>query len=135
MYGLQAFPKIQTKYFVDFATLLGPIFYTWLLALLQPVIVYSAVYEKANRLRVMMAVHGLSDRAYWSIQFIYWFVLYCVFMLILAVFGVILQLSFFTKTQASIQVCCLFACTRTHSVMVLYVCLSVLLITTPILCC
>lgn len=104
MYGLQAFPKVQTEYFVDFATLLGPIFYTWLLALLQPVIVYSAVYEKANRLRVMMAVHGLSDRAYWSIQYVYWFALYCVFMLILAVFGVILRLSFFTKTQASLQV-------------------------------
>ncbi len=108
--GLQAFPKIQTKFFVDFASLLGPIFYTWLLALLQPVIVYSAVYEKANRLRVMMAVHGLSDRAYWSIQFIYWFVLYLVFMIILFVFGIILKLSFFVKTAKIVQVCCGFCC-------------------------
>jgi len=52
----------------DFGSLLGPLFFSWLLQLLLPVMLYQLVYEKEKRLRTMMKMHGLGDVAYWTIQ-------------------------------------------------------------------
>jgi hypothetical protein len=39
----------SNKLTLDFGSLLGPIFYTWLLQLLLPVMLVSLVYEKERR--------------------------------------------------------------------------------------
>ncbi|EFH41012.1 hypothetical protein ARALYDRAFT_496340 [Arabidopsis lyrata subsp. lyrata] len=75
-------PKHQTKYHLDIASLLGPLFFTWVVLLLFPVILTSLVYEKQERLRIIMKMHGLGDviglRYFrlndYSIQFVFYFI-------------------------------------------------------------
>ncbi|WZY72420.1 hypothetical protein YC2023_004660 [Brassica napus] len=54
-------PKHATRLNTDIASLLGPLFFTWVVLLLFPVILTSLVYEKQERLRIMMKMHGLGD--------------------------------------------------------------------------
>jgi hypothetical protein len=53
---------------IDFSSLLGPLFFCWLLQLLLPSMLNQLVYEKERRLRSIMKMHGLGDAAYWTIQ-------------------------------------------------------------------
>ena len=53
---------------LDFSSLLGPLFFSWLLQLLLPMMLNNLVYEKEKRLRTIMKMHGLGDAAYWAIQ-------------------------------------------------------------------
>ena len=53
---------------LDFSSLLGPLFFSWLLQLLLPLMLNNLVYEKEKRLRTTMKMHGLGDAAYWAIQ-------------------------------------------------------------------
>ena len=41
-------PKPTTKSEIDFSSLLGPLFFMWVIELLFPVILSSLVYEKQN---------------------------------------------------------------------------------------
>lgn len=56
-------PKEATRLQIDFSSLLGPLFFEWLMQLLLPVFVFSQVHEKEQSLRVMMKVQGLPDRS------------------------------------------------------------------------
>ncbi|KAK4350510.1 hypothetical protein RND71_029823 [Anisodus tanguticus] len=54
-------PKPETELTLDFASLLGPLFFTWVVSQLFPVILIAQVYEKQQKLRIMMKMHGLGD--------------------------------------------------------------------------
>ncbi|KAH0934891.1 hypothetical protein HID58_012008 [Brassica napus] len=73
-------PKHATRFNTDIASLLGPLFFTWVVLLLFPVILTSLVYEKQERLRIIMKMHGLGDGLKYfrlnsySIQFVFYFI-------------------------------------------------------------
>ena len=55
-------PKGESALELDFSSLLGPLFFEWLMQLLLPVFVFTLVHEKEHSLRVMMKMQGLPDR-------------------------------------------------------------------------
>ena len=58
-----------------------------ILLLLQFIIVSAIVYEKANRLRLITKMMGLSPMVYWFTNYVFYFTLYCVIITLLFVFG------------------------------------------------
>ena len=59
--GVGAMPKAASRLSLDFSSLLGTLFFMWLLQLLQPVFIYAIVREKELHLRLQMRMHGLTD--------------------------------------------------------------------------
>jgi ABC-type Na+ transport system ATPase subunit NatA len=72
---------------LDVGALLGPLFYTWLSQMLLPVMVGTLVYEKERQLRTMMRLHGLGDGPYLAVNYLYYFALHLVFLLLMYAFG------------------------------------------------
>nr|XP_018684862.1 PREDICTED: ABC transporter A family member 7-like [Musa acuminata subsp. malaccensis] len=97
-------PKTGTDRRFDFSSLLGPLFFTWIIELLFPVILTYVVYERQQKLRIMMKMHGLKDGPYWFISYIYFFSLSSVYMICFVIFGSIIGLKFFRLNDYSIQV-------------------------------
>ncbi|XLU57881.1 hypothetical protein S245_052529 [Arachis hypogaea] len=96
-------PKPETKIKFDLASLLGGLFFTWVVLQLFPVVLTSLVYEKQQKLRIMMKMHGLSDGPYWMISYGYFLALSVIYMLCFVLFGSGIGLKFFTKNDYSIQ--------------------------------
>ncbi|KAH7857513.1 hypothetical protein Vadar_013552 [Vaccinium darrowii] len=96
-------PKTATQLRLDFASLLGPLFFTWVILQLFPVILTSLVYEKQQNLRIMMKMHGLGDGPYWMISYAYFLALSLAYMLCFVIFGSVIGLKFFTLNDYSIQ--------------------------------
>eukprot|EP00887_Chlorella_sp_A99_P004767 scaffold4.g4767.t1 len=101
--GLMDVPKGGSELTLEFSSLLGPLFYTWLLQLLLPVMLVNLVYEKERRLRTMMKMHGLGDAAYWLIMYAWFFAAAYLYTWILIGIGSAIRLSFFTRTSYSFQ--------------------------------
>jgi hypothetical protein len=57
------------------------------------------VYEKENRLRMMMKMHGLGDGAYWIVMYGWFALLYVAYMLVFVFAGSIMGLNIFTKND------------------------------------
>ncbi|KAL3528350.1 hypothetical protein ACH5RR_007672 [Cinchona calisaya] len=96
-------PKPETLLRMDFSSLLGPLFFTWIIIQLFPVMLSSLVYEKQQRLRIMMKMHGLGDGPYWMISYAYFLLLSSVYTLVFVMFGSVIGLKFFTLNDYSIQ--------------------------------
>ncbi|WJX89981.1 Phospholipid-transporting ATPase abca7 [Trifolium repens] len=96
-------PKSETAYRIEIASLLGGLFFTWVILQLFPVVLTSLVYEKQHKLRIMMKMHGLGDGPYWMITYGYFLVLSVIYMLCFVIFGSVLGLKFFTLNDYSIQ--------------------------------
>lgn len=47
------------------------------------------MYEKQQKLRAMMKMHGLGDMAYWTISYCYFLVISLLYMFLLVAFGVV----------------------------------------------
>jgi ABC-type Na+ transport system ATPase subunit NatA len=62
------------------------------------------VYEKQQKLKIMMKMHGLKERPYWMITYSYFFALSAVYMIVFIVFGSLIGLRFFTANDYSIQI-------------------------------
>ena len=101
--GTMAMPKPASKLELDIASLIGVLFYTWMLQLLLPIMLSTLVSEKENRLRSMMKMHGLGDGVYWVVQYVWYFVMNLVYVWILIGMGSAIGLAFFTKTDYSFQ--------------------------------
>ncbi|GMP82989.1 hypothetical protein CsSME_00037076 [Camellia sinensis var. sinensis] len=82
-------PKLETQIKTDLASVLGPLFFTWVILQLLPmsiffpffftnsgVILTSLIYKKQQKLRIMMKMHGLGDDPYWMITYAYFLVIY-----------------------------------------------------------
>lgn len=96
-------PKPGTQLRLDFSSILGPLFFTWVILQLFPVVLSSLVYEKQQKLRIMMKMHGLGDGPYWMISYAYFLLLSCLYMLVFVLFGSVIGLKFFTLNDYSIQ--------------------------------
>ncbi|KAI4374543.1 hypothetical protein MLD38_012525 [Melastoma candidum] len=96
-------PKPETQLRLDFSSLLGPLFFTWVILLLFPVILTALVYEKSQKLRIMMKMHGLGDGPYWLISYVYFLAISTAYMLCFVIFGSVIGLKFFTLNDYSIQ--------------------------------
>ncbi|KAH9330894.1 hypothetical protein KI387_003002 [Taxus chinensis] len=96
-------PKAATNLRLDFSSILGPLFFMWVIQLLFPVILISLVYEKQRNLRIMMKMHGLGDGPYWLITYGYLLILSIVYMLCFVIFGSAIGLKFFRLNDYSIQ--------------------------------
>lgn len=97
-------PKVGTQLRLDFSSIIGPLFYMWILGFLFPVVLTALVYEKQYHLRMMMKMHGLGDSAYWVITYFYYLVLFCIYMICFIVFGSIIGLKFFRMNSYSLQI-------------------------------
>ncbi|XP_047156053.1 ABC transporter A family member 7-like isoform X1 [Vigna umbellata] len=83
-------PKPETIFRLDISSIVGPLFFTWVILQLFPVILTSLVYEKQQKLRIMMKMHGLGDRPYWMISYGYFLVTSVIYMLCFVIFGSLL---------------------------------------------
>ncbi|KAL6541369.1 Phospholipid-transporting ATPase abca7 [Orobanche hederae] len=96
-------PKPGTRVRLDLSSLLGPLFFTWVIVQLFPIVLISLVYEKEHRLRIMMKMHGLGDGPYWMISYAYFLAISSIYMLCLVIFGSAIGLNFFKLNDYSIQ--------------------------------
>nr|CAB3456887.1 unnamed protein product [Digitaria exilis] len=88
-------PKVGTSFQLDLSSLLSALFFTWIIELLFPVsmmrcidvILTYLVYEKQEKLKIMMKMHGLKDGPYWLISYSYFLALSVVYMLFFVIFG------------------------------------------------
>ncbi|KAJ1384496.1 P-loop containing nucleoside triphosphate hydrolase, partial [Sesbania bispinosa] len=96
-------PKPETAINFDLASLLGGLFFTWVILQLFPVVLTSLVYEKQQKLRIMMKMHGLGDGPYWMISYGYFLAISVIYMLCFVIFGSVIGLKFFTMNDYSIQ--------------------------------
>uniref|UniRef100_M4DNM7 ABC transporter domain-containing protein n=1 Tax=Brassica campestris TaxID=3711 RepID=M4DNM7_BRACM len=80
-------PKLESRLRLDIASLIGPLFFTWVILLLFPVILTSLVYEKQQRLRIIMKMHGLGDGPYWMISYVYYLIISTLYIISLMIFG------------------------------------------------
>ena len=103
--GLKQFPKPESSLTLDFSSLLGPLFFTWVVALLFPVTIGALLYEKEKRLRVMMKMMGLSNVSYYIITYSYWLAVFCLYIALFMIFGgPILGLSTFTLNDPTVMI-------------------------------
>ncbi|KAF8094939.1 hypothetical protein N665_0348s0022 [Sinapis alba] len=100
---IKEMPKPETKLTLDITSLIGPLFFTWVILLLFPVILTTLVYEKQQRLRIMMKMHGLGDAPYWIVSYTYFLLVSILYMLCFAIFGSAIGLNFFRLNDYSIQ--------------------------------
>ncbi|KAI3685132.1 hypothetical protein L6452_34366 [Arctium lappa] len=96
-------PKPETEIRLDFSSLLGPLFFTWVILQLFPIVLTALVYEKQQNLRIMMKMHGLGDGPYWMISYAYFLAISLVYMFCFVIFGSVVGLKFFTLNDYSIQ--------------------------------
>ncbi|CAH2043965.1 unnamed protein product [Thlaspi arvense] len=96
-------PRHGSKSNTDIASLLGPLFFTWVVLLLFPVILTSLVYEKQERLRIIMKMHGLGDGPYWMISYAYFLTISFLYVVSLVIFGSAIGLKYFRINDYSIQ--------------------------------
>jgi hypothetical protein len=67
------------------------------------VILNSLVYEKQQRLRIIMKMHGLGDGPYWIISYAYFLALSTFYIIFLMIFGSVIGLKFFLLNDFSLQ--------------------------------
>ncbi|WKA08388.1 hypothetical protein VitviT2T_026115 [Vitis vinifera] len=100
---IKEMPKPETQVRLDLSSVLGTLFFTWVILQLFPVVLTSLVYEKQQNLRIMMKMHGLGDGPYWMISYAYFLVISSIYMLCFVIFGSVIGLKFFTLNDYSIQ--------------------------------
>ncbi|AQK59815.1 ABC transporter A family member 7 [Zea mays] len=71
--------------------------------LMNLVILSSLVYEKQQKLRAMMKMHGLGDMAYWTISYCYFLVISLLYMFLLVVFGAVVDIKLFAVNSYVLQ--------------------------------
>jgi len=67
------------------------------------VILTSLVYEKQERLRIIMKMHGLGDGPYWMISYAYFLTISMLYVISLVGFGSAIGLKYFRRNDYSIQ--------------------------------
>ena len=101
--SLRMMPQPARSLNLDFSSLLGPLFYVWLLQLLFPIGLAAIVYEKEMRLRMMVKMMGMEDGAYWLVTYLWNLLLFMLFAIVLYGGGNLIGLAFFTLNSGSLQ--------------------------------
>ncbi|KAL6660903.1 hypothetical protein ACP70R_000287 [Stipagrostis hirtigluma subsp. patula] len=114
---LKEMPKPETKMSLDLTTLLSALLFTWIVQLLLPVTLTFLVYEKEQKLRLMMKMHGLKNAPYWLISYAYFLSLSAAYMVLFVISGSIIEillgfagLDIFRLNSYSIQFVFYFIC-------------------------
>ncbi|KAK3123359.1 hypothetical protein QOZ80_8AG0629320 [Eleusine coracana subsp. coracana] len=107
---LKEMPKAAIKLRLDLTSLLDALFFTWTVQLLLPVILTNLVYEKQQKLRLMMKMHGLKDAPYWLISYAYFLSLSAAYMMFFMIAGYVIGLDIFRLNSYSIQFLFYFVC-------------------------
>ncbi|GMH40482.1 hypothetical protein BSKO_08386 [Bryopsis sp. KO-2023] len=102
--ALQDVPKKETKLTLEISSLIAVILFTWVMQLLLPSMLVQLVYEKENRLRIMMKMHGLGDLAYWLVNYLYYLTIYSVYMIVFLIIGSLVDLAIFTRNDYSVMI-------------------------------
>ncbi|XP_074285015.1 ABC transporter A family member 7-like [Silene latifolia] len=97
-------PKPGTQLSLDISSLLSAQFFTYVIIALFPVVLTALVYEKQQRLRIMMKMHGLGDGPYWTISYAYFLAISVIYMICFVIFGSLIGLKIFTTNDYTIQV-------------------------------
>eukprot|EP00762_Andalucia_godoyi_P006779 ANDGO_00911.mRNA.1 ABC transporter A family member 8 len=100
----QKLPQKSRDTYFDFVVFVQTIYYTWILHFLMPVFVEAIVFEKEYKLRNMMKMMGLRGHVYWTVQYLFDWILYLLDLAVLIVFGIILQLRFFTMNNPGLYI-------------------------------
>ncbi|XP_073271390.1 ABC transporter A family member 10-like isoform X2 [Primulina huaijiensis] len=79
------------------------VLYAWMILQLLPVMVEILVYEKQQKLRIMMGMHGLSNGAYWFITYMYFLVVSSIYMCCYLVSGKLTRRRVFIMNSFSLQ--------------------------------
>ncbi|CAN6243557.1 unnamed protein product [Urochloa humidicola] len=87
----------------DISFLVGKLIFVWIVMLLFPVILSSLVYEKQQKLRAMMKMHGLGDMPYWIISYCYFLLISLIYILLLVIFGSIVGVKLFASNSYVLQ--------------------------------
>ena len=66
-------------------------------------ILTSLVYEKQERLRIIMKMHGLGDGPYWLISYAYFLTISVLYVASLVIFGSVIGLNYFRLNSYSVQ--------------------------------
>ncbi|XP_015942537.1 ABC transporter A family member 7-like [Arachis duranensis] len=96
-------PASSDTTMIDITSLLGGLFYTWVILQLFPVILISLVYEKQHKIRMMMKMHGLGDGPYWLISYAYFLAISMAYMLCFVLMGSFFGFHFFRENNYGIQ--------------------------------
>ncbi|CAO2188698.1 unnamed protein product [Urochloa humidicola] len=107
---LKEMPKAAVPMRLDLTTLLDALFFTWTVQLLLPVMLTYLVYEKEQRLRLMMKMHGLKDAPYWLISYTYFLSLSTAYMMFFMISGSVIGLDIFRLNSYTIQSLFYFIC-------------------------
>ncbi|OEL17376.1 ABC transporter A family member 8 [Dichanthelium oligosanthes] len=107
---LKEMPKSAIPMRLDLTTLLDALFFTWTVQLLLPVILTYLVYEKEQRLRLMMKMHGLKDAPYWLISYAYFLSLSTAYIMLFMISGSVIGLDIFRLNSYIIQSMFYFIC-------------------------
>ncbi|PVH65818.1 hypothetical protein PAHAL_1G084400 [Panicum hallii] len=99
----------QPEMTIDISFLVGKVIFVWMIMLLFPVILSNLVYEKQQKLRTIMKMHGLGDMAYWTISYCYFLLLSLLYMLFLVVFGSWAGIMLFKMSEYRVQFLVYFA--------------------------
>ncbi|CAD7696332.1 unnamed protein product [Ostreobium quekettii] len=102
--ALMEFPIEETKLRLDFTSFLSVLLFTWVIQLFLPVMLVQLVYEKVNRLRIMMKMHGLGDGAYWVVTYLYYLTMYIVYMAVFIAIGSAANLAIFRLNDYGVQI-------------------------------
>ncbi|KAL6888887.1 hypothetical protein ACP4OV_009913 [Aristida adscensionis] len=87
----------------DISFLVGKLVFVWIIMLPFPVILSNVIYEKQQKLRIMMKMHGLGDMAYWAISYCYFLLLSLLYMFFLVLFGSIVGIKLFKLNDYRVQ--------------------------------
>ncbi|CAN6243560.1 unnamed protein product [Urochloa humidicola] len=102
-------PSSQSEFTIDISFLVGKVVFVWIIMLLFPVILSNLVYEKQQKLRTIMKMHGLGDMTYWIISYCYFLLLSLLYMLFLVVFGSCAGIKLFKLNDYKVQFMVYFA--------------------------
>jgi len=70
--------------------LAGGSLYPLSLSLLLPVFMYSLVLEKEDKLIEMMKMNGLKIVNYWTVNYLFFLILYCITAVVFMTFGILI---------------------------------------------
>ncbi|CAN6237535.1 unnamed protein product [Urochloa humidicola] len=102
-------PRAQSEFTIDISFLVGKVVFVWMIMLLFPVILSNLVYEKQQKLRTIMKMHGLGDMTYWIISYCYFLFLSLLYMVFLVVFGSCAGIMLFKLSDYKVQFTVYFA--------------------------
>ncbi|KAJ3316944.1 hypothetical protein HDU76_001458, partial [Blyttiomyces sp. JEL0837] len=103
--GVRIFPEVKsTDLKLTFGGLIGRVLYPFGVSFLLPVFVVGLVKEKEARIMIMMTMNGMKSWAYYTSQYVTFYILYAISTFIFVLTGHLFNLELFTKTDLSVIV-------------------------------